>query len=464
MTADPTTDGVRQWPAHLRTGAVRFARASSNYESTVAFYRDLVGLPVLGVFVASFGTDGTIFGLPDTSVQLEIVRVRDDGQSRNGGGSDQLVLYLDGPAALPAAVFALRAAGLLPDPEPHPYWAANGAVTYRDPDGRAVVFAPWVFGRDPEPVDREADRTAPGAVQIDWYDGDREAIRPLFAEAEDSRVQLDSYLHSGRVLVARDGTDIVGHLQLLPTEREREVELKNMAVEATRRGTGIGRALVDVALRRSAATGHSRMVVSTAAADVDNLRFYQRRGFRFIRVERDAFGHGSGYPDPIVIDGIPLRDRLWLAQELTSAGEPYEPETGETTTSPGELRVVITVPDHDTAVDFYRDAFGLRELAAFTDDNGGQATLLDAGRATVEIGDELHADAIDALEVGRRVAGQIRLAFAVQDATDATDRLLAGGGKLIAPATTTPWGSVNARFESPDRLQLTVFSNEVTED
>jgi ribosomal protein S18 acetylase RimI-like enzyme/predicted enzyme related to lactoylglutathione lyase len=344
-----------------------------------------------------------------------------------------------------------------------PNWAANGAVTYRDPDGRAMVFAPWVFGRDPEPVDHEEDRTAQGAVRIDWYDGDREAIRPLFAEAEDSPVQLDSYLHGGRVLVARDGTDIVGHLQLVPTEREDEVELKSIAVVATRRGMGIGRALVDVALRRSVETGFSRMVVSTAAADVDNLRLYQRRGFRFTRVQRDAFGPGSGYPDPIVIDGIPLRDRLWLAQELTGAIDLSEPETGETTTSPGELRVVITAPDHDRAVDFYRDALGLRELAAFTDDNGGQATMLDAGRATVEIGDELHADAIDALEVGRRVAGPIRLAFAVPDATDATARLLAGGGKLIAPATRTPWGSVNARLESPDRLQHTVFSDEVTE-
>jgi hypothetical protein len=35
--------------------------------------------------------------------------------------------------------------------ESHPYWAATGAVTYRDPDGREVVFAPFVFGvNEPE--------------------------------------------------------------------------------------------------------------------------------------------------------------------------------------------------------------------------------------------------------------------------------------------------------------------------
>ncbi len=153
MTA--RTDTRDRWPARLQPGAIRFARASAGYEATVAFYRDLVGLPVIGDFVASFGSDGTIFGLPGSSVQLEVVRARHDDEDGTGFGSDQLVLYLDGPAELSAATASLRDAGLRPDPAPHAYWAANGALTFRDPDGRAVIFAPWVFGRDPDPVDRE---------------------------------------------------------------------------------------------------------------------------------------------------------------------------------------------------------------------------------------------------------------------------------------------------------------------
>jgi hypothetical protein len=39
--------------------------------------------------------------------------------------------------------------------ESHPYWAATGAVTYRDPDGREVVFAPFIFGLN-EPVESSA--------------------------------------------------------------------------------------------------------------------------------------------------------------------------------------------------------------------------------------------------------------------------------------------------------------------
>ena len=139
------------WPDHLKPGAIRFAHASHNYDTTISFYRDLVGLPVVGEFSSSFGEDGTIFGFPDTRVQLEVVRAREKGDP---GTFDQLVLYLDDVAAVAAATERLRDAGQTAIAEPHPYWAANGAVIFRDPDGRDVVFAPWVYGRDPDPIDR----------------------------------------------------------------------------------------------------------------------------------------------------------------------------------------------------------------------------------------------------------------------------------------------------------------------
>jgi hypothetical protein len=53
-------------------------------------------------------------------------------------------------------------------------------------------------------------------------------------------------------------------------------------------------------------------VVATAAADLGNLRFYQRQGFRMRPIERDAFTAATGYPPGPCIDGIELRDRVWL--------------------------------------------------------------------------------------------------------------------------------------------------------
>ena len=58
------------------------------------------------------------------------------------------------------------------------------------------------------------------------------------------------------------------------------------------------------------------MIVATAAADTGNLRFYQRAGFRLRSVERDAFTPATGYARDAEIDGVPLRDRVWLDLEL----------------------------------------------------------------------------------------------------------------------------------------------------
>ena len=172
---------------------------------------------------------------------------------------------------------------MIPDPNPHGYWSANGAVVFRDPDGRGVVFAPWVYGRDPDPADGGGEVTHAGVdddplVRVGWHDGERTILRALFAAAEDSPAQLDSYLDMGRVLVARRGSEVVGHLQLVPADGA--VELKNMAVVSCLRGRGIGRLLVETAAGASAAAGASRIVVAPAAADTGTLRFYQRCGFQ----------------------------------------------------------------------------------------------------------------------------------------------------------------------------------------
>ena len=156
-------------------------------------------------------------------------------------------------------------------------------------------------------------------LQIDWHVGPRSELRPSFELAEDSASQLDQYLALGRVLVARRGPALIGHLQLVPGTPPDEIELKNMAVTPQQRGAGVGHALVTAALLRSAADRWRQMVVATAAADTGALRFYQRLGFRFRSVERDAFTPATGYPDPIVIDGIPLLDRVWLSQDLSQA-------------------------------------------------------------------------------------------------------------------------------------------------
>ena len=98
--------------------------------------------------------------------------------------------------------------------------------------------------------------------------------------------------------------------------RDRKLFPMRAYMDPALRATGIGTSLVTHAVESSRSGGHTHMIVATAAADIDNLRFYQRLGFRLRAVDRDAFTAADGYPGSIEIDGIPLLDRVWLAQAL----------------------------------------------------------------------------------------------------------------------------------------------------
>jgi GNAT superfamily N-acetyltransferase len=147
-------------------------------------------------------------------------------------------------------------------------------------------------------------------MRIQLHTGDREALRPLFELAEDSQRELDAYIGAGEVLVAVDGDERVGHLQLVGDE------IKNMAVVEAHRGHGVGRALVVAAIEHARREHVAVLRVATGAADTGNLRFYQRLGFRMRSIERDAFTPANGYPPGLEVDGIELRDRVWLDLRL----------------------------------------------------------------------------------------------------------------------------------------------------
>ena len=124
-----------------------------------------------------------------------------------------------------------------------------------------------------------------------------------------------------------------------------------------------------------------------------------------------------------------------------------------------EMRLVVTTEDYDAAVALYRDTLGLSESAEYLSEDQGRVIILDAGRATLEIADPGHAVYVDDVEVGRRVAGHVRVAFGVPDAASATEQLTEAGATLIAAPTRTPWNSLNSRLTGPAGLQLTLFQD-----
>jgi predicted enzyme related to lactoylglutathione lyase len=122
-----------------------------------------------------------------------------------------------------------------------------------------------------------------------------------------------------------------------------------------------------------------------------------------------------------------------------------------------QMRVVVEAEDYEQAVRFYRDVLGLHEELAVEGGDGAHVTILDAGRATLELSNPAQVKMIDQVEVGRPVAPKIRIAFEVADSAATTDELVDSGAELIAPPTETPWQSLNSRLAAPANLQITLF-------
>jgi NAD(P)-dependent dehydrogenase (short-subunit alcohol dehydrogenase family) len=121
-----------------------------------------------------------------------------------------------------------------------------------------------------------------------------------------------------------------------------------------------------------------------------------------------------------------------------------------------ELRVAVTVENLDQAVELYHQGLGLPIVEQWATPEG-RGFILGAGRATLELVDKAQADLIDRVEVGRRVAGPVRLAFEVPNVKAATAALQEGGANPLNGAVQTPWGDFNQRLQAPDGLQLTLF-------
>lgn len=126
-----------------------------------------------------------------------------------------------------------------------------------------------------------------------------------------------------------------------------------------------------------------------------------------------------------------------------------------------ELRVTITSADYDQLVGLFREGFGLPTRMEW-DNEQGRGLILEAGSATVELFNEQQAATVDQIEAGRRISGQVRLAIQVKSLEAGIERLLANGAILVHPAVQTPWGDRNARLQTPDGLQLTLY--EATEE
>ena len=128
----------------MRSPILRVARPTDNIDALLPFYRDGLGLSVLGRFEDHAGFDGVMLGEPGGPYHFELTHQRGHAVGRAPTQDNLVVFYLPERAEWEAAVSRMRRSGFEPVPSYNPYWDVAG-VTFEDADGYRVVLqcASW---------------------------------------------------------------------------------------------------------------------------------------------------------------------------------------------------------------------------------------------------------------------------------------------------------------------------------
>lgn len=108
-----------------------------------------------------------------------------------------------------------------------------------------------------------------------------------------------------------------------------EWEIMNIAVKDSYEGQGIGSKLLDEVLQQLKQYKAKVVTVATGNSSLGALAFYQKHGFRIVRIEHDHFT--THYEQPIIENGIICRDQIilqksWGDSNSLSYQYPYSKE------------------------------------------------------------------------------------------------------------------------------------------
>ncbi len=141
QSINPNTDELRRPGAYPH---LRVARPTDDLAAVLTFYRDGLGMQVLGSFENHDGFDGVMLGSPGAAYHLEFTCKAGHRAGKAPTDDNLLVFYLPDRDEWQAVIRRLEQAGCQPVKSFNPYWDQRGK-TFEDPDGYRVVLqnASW---------------------------------------------------------------------------------------------------------------------------------------------------------------------------------------------------------------------------------------------------------------------------------------------------------------------------------
>jgi hypothetical protein len=131
---------------HSTVHVLRIARPTNDIGMILQFYRDGVGLDLLGEFHDHDGFDGVMLGKANAPYHLEFTQLKGHVVARAPTQDNLLVFYLPDAGDYQRALARMKTQGFDAVPAFNPYWDLNGA-TFEDGEGYRVVFYKGIWPR-----------------------------------------------------------------------------------------------------------------------------------------------------------------------------------------------------------------------------------------------------------------------------------------------------------------------------
>lgn len=139
----------------------------------------------------------------------------------------------------------------------------------------------------------------------------KKAYLPLLLLADEQEDMIDRYLERGEMYALEENGDVLA-VMVVTDEGGGVLEIKNLAVALRAQKRGLGRAMIEHAVKCCRGRYHT-LLVGTGDSPL-TVPFYERCGFVRASVVRDFFT--KNYDHPIIEAGVLLRDMVYLKREL----------------------------------------------------------------------------------------------------------------------------------------------------
>ena len=139
---------------------------------------------------------------------------------------------------------------------------------------------------------------------------DRKQFLPLLLIGDESETMIDRYIGQGNLYAGfLDGVPIA--VVMTVSIDSTTVEVKNLAVADRFRRQGYGRRM----LRHIENRHPGKNILIGTGETPSTLRFYKSCGFTYSHRIPDFFT--DNYPDPIIEEGVRLRDMIYLKKSVS---------------------------------------------------------------------------------------------------------------------------------------------------